>query len=254
MDDYLRESEFQSTHVNAVSEHKTRNYNIPKSNPIRRNRDIAYELSKRDQYDSDNVQSDEDESFAQITFVIVPMDKQEMKCFHCGIKGHMVGECDIAKKNLPQTTKGQMAWAEFCKLRGEARVYDVNYQLDRHEQWQKRKRYDNRSNQRTFSNNKPATISISSDSDITSRDDAISVSSSSKDEVNDRPQRSTRSKDKSKDTTIVSNAIYGTSDVDISEASDVDEYDITPSKTIFHVSHLGANIVEDIKKLRTVKS
>ena len=59
----------------------------------------------------------------------------------------------------------------------------------------------------------------------------------------------TRSKDKSRITTV-SNAIYGTSDIDISESSEVDDYDVTPgpSKTIFRVSHLGASIVADIKE------
>ena len=263
IDDYLKEEEYQSTHVNAVSSRRMNNYNknnnstrTAKVNSERRGKEsyVAQEEKYHDEDSADGM-SEEEDSFAQVTFVhafrrLVPMDKQDMKCFHCGIKGHMVGECEIAKKNLPQTTKGQMAWAEFCKLRGEARVYDVRYQLERHEQWQKRKRYNERGNQRTFNRNRPTVNDESSDSEVTFRDEALSSGVSGKDEINDRHQRLTRSKDKSRDVTTVSNAIYAKSDIDISESSEVDNEDGTSGsgKVIFRVSHLGTSMVEDIKE------
>ena len=181
--------------------------------------------------------SDDDTSFAQTTVFyalrqLAPMDKQDMKCFHCGVKGHMVGECEFAKKNLPQTTKGQVAWAEFCKLRGEARVYDLKYQLERHEQWQKFKRNNPKRmpQGKRGSRKKPETVTVDDEGDATPVDDEVSAGSTVAEDVVAKPRRLLREKDLA--STNV-NVIYHASDIDMDENSDFGENGDGVEKTYF---------------------
>ena len=235
LDEESYENDSLSTYLHSINRKKE------KYAKKRESKELKVEPSSAE----DSEYSDMEDSYAQVTVVhnlrkFIPIDKRDMKCFHCGVKGHMVGECDIAQNGSPQTTKGQLAWAEFCKLRGEAKQYSLKYQLERHEQWQKRKRYGNRNENRRYPRNLP--IAMSSDNN-----NPISVGLSN-DSVEEDDTRSVvpLQKNRNKDVTTISSAVYSASDIDVSDMSEYEELSNNKVKTIFRVSAITSDTFEDI--------
>jgi hypothetical protein len=57
---------------------------------------------------------------------------KSLLCWHCGGRGHGVGQCPIARSNQPQTPEGQKVYAAYCASKGETRVYDVKAMLQKY--------------------------------------------------------------------------------------------------------------------------
>ena len=53
-----------------------------------------------------------------------PEPSRGVVCFHCGGAGHLVYECFGMKAGKPQTSKGALAYANFCKITGKNYQYN----------------------------------------------------------------------------------------------------------------------------------
>jgi hypothetical protein len=108
------------------------------------------------------------------------MSKEDIDCWHCGIRGHFAGECSLHAKNLPQTAKGAEKYAEFNRMRGKDRPYDADFQKERSRQIQDRR--DNpssRSGPRRSDNRRKRNIPAVSGTvaAVTTRQDRVQVQS-----------------------------------------------------------------------------
>ncbi len=66
------------------------------------------------------------------------MKKDDISCWHCGVKGHCAGECARNLAGEPQTTQGARVFAEFNKARGEVRPYDAKKQIEQSTKYRER--------------------------------------------------------------------------------------------------------------------
>ena len=179
--------------------------------------------------------------------------KRDIECWHCGNKGHVVGECDVAKQGLPQTAKGQFVWAKINKMRGEGRPYDVKYQMLQYKKYRARLESRNANDNRTYRSPYPRDINNSSrntNRDITivdEDDDSDTSSTIEEDDIEEKRKRLQKKKPSNNKPSTVSstNAIYTTSDIDISDEEqeylENSEVVTTNKKVIINVSSVGVN-------------
>ena len=74
---------------------------------------------------------------------VVKMNKRNVECWHCGVKGHNLHECPTYKKGIGQTVDGMKVYAQWLqKNKGEPMEYDadkiIQKRLERNKKFEKK--------------------------------------------------------------------------------------------------------------------